>query len=560
MATNDGDVSRRLDPPPTKDEVKFPEPDAAIPDGRVLQALSAVPEFDGAIRDQAVEWLSKGLIGDSIRNSDRAGGYLRATHFKVPNPLPNSEFRLWHVDDLLDGAAALIDRFLTTQAEWRDKLAKCFQVETEVMQHLESERIYALEIASGLYTTPYIEAFQFSESQKIGLKYSDVAITFATNLHEVIYSFASMNQQGFNSQIAGFVSSYPTYRTQQAGDLLTFTFTFPNNTSKTDTKPGWIQQTAFSQIDFQTDVGKASTGLDLARQRSTTESARIQNIGLARRTDWERDNQGYRRQRTDVARKAAEAKVAALTTPDGALNYRKQMEPLAERMRRDATDALARLDAAELGLRLLYGNSTPLPLAVRTAIDTGAVSHAVMDQASGWTRDALSWLLQFKQLDQNLVMPVSLRDLCGKPKWTEGLASGTWTVPVPASLFPDLAHVRVRGIRAHVYGCGQDAGYWTVTAKAPEQAKIRHIKANPPVLDQKALPKILLPRTGTRINAPEAEFVGMLALFNASPIGDWTVTISNSSTQRQPKSVITDVELELALAVRAVPARKKPKP
>lgn len=554
--TNDKDISEPLDNLPQQDRVAMPDADAALPDDDIIRELSAPPVFDPLLRQQAIDWVASGFIGKSIRDSNRAGGYITATHFTVPNSLPKTEFRYWHVDDLLDSAAALIDRFLSSQAEWREKLARSFQVETEVIQYLENEKIYASEITSGLYTTPYIEAFQIAEGEKVGLKLADAATKFANTLYKEKYSGAEQNQQGFNSQIAGLVSGYPSYKTQheQGGPLLPFEFRFPDGTAQSKTKPGWLQYTAFSQIKFQMSVGEVSTGLDLARQQSTAESARVRITGLSRRADWEHDNQGYRRQRTDVVRKAAEAKVGAFTMPDGALNYRKQMEPLANRMTRDATDALARLDAAEEGLRLIYGNSSPLPPSIRTAIDTGSVTHAAMDDASQWTRGALSWLLQFKQLEQNFVMPLSVRNLCGgEDNWVSGLASGSWSMTVPHALFLRQAHVRVRGVRAYIYGCGQDAGYWTLTAQLPEQGAMHHLAGAAPPLDQKKLPNVNLPRTGSRINAPETEFVGMHALFNASPIGDWTLTVSDVSTQRQSRSVISDIEIEVALAVRAIP-------
>lgn len=551
---NDKDINETIVNLPKLDRAVMPDADAALPDDDIIRELSAPPAFDPLLRQQAISWVASGFIGESIRDSNRAGGYIAATHFTVPNPLPKEEFRYWHVDNLLDSAAVLIDRFLSTQAEWREKLARAFQVEAEIIQYLENERIYTSEITSGLYTTPYIEAFQIAEGEKVGLKFSDKATEFANTLYSKLYSAAEMNKQGFNSQIAGFVSGYPTYQSQQAGEMINFSITYPDQTVKSGTKPNWLKETAFSQISFQMSVGDASTGLDLARQQSTTESARIRYTGLSRRADWERDNQGYRRQRTDVVRKAAEAKVGAFTMPDGALNYRKQMEPLIHRMIRDATDALARLDAAEEGLKLIYGNSSSLPSSIRTAIDTGVVTHAAMDDASQWTRDALSWLLQFKQLEQNFVMPFSVRSLCGSEKnWVAGLASGSWSMTVPPALFLGLAHVRVRGARAYVYGCGQDAGYWTLTARLPEQGTVHHLAGATSPLDQKKLPDVIFPRTGSRINAPEAEFVGMLALFNASPIGDWILTISDVSTQRQSRSVISDIEIEVALAVRAIP-------
>ena len=79
-----------------------------------------------------------------------------------------------------------------------------------------------------------------------------------------------------------------------------------------------------------------------------------------------------------------------------------------------------------------------------------------MDEACTWTRNAIAWLSAFKQVDMNMVVPLSLRAHMTSGAWTAGKGTGQWSFTVQTAIFGSLTHVRLRGLRAYVYGVGPE--------------------------------------------------------------------------------------------------------
>ena len=89
----------------------------------------------------------------------------------------------------------------------------------------------------------------------------------------------------------------------------------------------------------------------------------------------------------------------------------------------------------------------------------------------------------------------------------------------------------------------------------PQSGTVSHGTGTaPPALDQKDVPLLYLHKTGARSNFADQEFCGLHSVYNASPIGAWSIGISLNSTQRVALSVGEDIELELAIAGRAAQA------
>lgn len=517
------------------------------------QAVPAPPAFDPVVRRQAEAWVAAGLIGDSVLSDTRAGGYRRVQAFMLPPLVDPKAFRYWHVEDLIETAIACLERFSTLRSDWRDKLSKSFYVESEVIQYLANERTYAAEVASGLYETPAVEATQQAASAEKELAGAEAAEAVAKDIYDVVYSSSEMTRQKEFSSTLSWLGALPTYSADDKGTMKSYKI---NDSSghREGTKPGFATDASEAIAAFQMRVGDRSSKLDYVRQQGATASARENLVGAKKRRDWEVANQTFRRQRTDAARQAAEQKLAAYTMPGGALNYREQMAGIALRMSREAAEALDRISVAADGLRLIYGRDEALPADVAVAIETRACSHLAIDVATVWVRDAQAWLARFKQLDQSFVLPLSLRSTLGEERWTQGKALGVWTFELVGSQMPErAANVRLRGLRGHVYGCSRDAGYWRAEVRLPTQSSTRHLSNQRVPLDQSLLPPIYLPRTGSRGDGAEVEFVGISAAFNASPYGTWTVHVEPLSSQRQSLAVVEDIEIDLAITLRTMP-------
>lgn len=471
------------------------------PNSAVLKRLTAKPERDSAVWEQVARWLKSGMIGDSIIRGSTPHSYNRIQEFQLGDPLHNEGFRYWHVEDLLEQMAGFLDRAITHRSEWRERVSKAFYVESEILEYIENDKVYANEVRDGLYEVPYVEAIQEAEALRRSLERTK----YAQSIQREIY-----------------VNHYDS----------------------------WRPETQIS--NWRWKVEERSSGVELFDKEGTNGAGDEKLVSANKRSFWEERNRLYKKLRADTARNSAELKVSAFTAPGGALNYRVQMAELQKRISRDSNDALSRLESAALGLKKIYGYEQILPPSIPKAIKSRVADHQALDDVLIWVRDALSWLTRFKQLDQNYVLPVSLRSLIDEAAWIAGKPEGKWQIVIPDTLFDGQSHVRLRGVRGYVYGCGQEAGFWRVELTPPTQATTRHLDSATRVnLDQSLLPKIVMPRVGSRLNAQEVEFVGTTTLYNTSPIGQWQIKISGLSTQRVPLDTIGDVELEFAIALRS---------
>ena len=76
---------------------------------------------------------------------------------------------------------------------------------------------------------------------------------------------------------------------------------------------------------------------------------------------WALANIAFRQQRAQAERDALWEKVYQAQQPGGLFNYSERMAPLERRFSSDFREALARLTAAQRGMKELYDYAAPLP-------------------------------------------------------------------------------------------------------------------------------------------------------------------------------------------------------
>jgi len=167
----------------------------------------------------------------------------------------------------------------------------------------------------------------------------------------------------------------------------------------------------------------------------------------------------------------------------------------------------------------------------------------------------MSWLVCFSQLDQNYVLPVSVRQFMKEDEWEAGRKIGEWRFEVPESLFPEQRHVRLRGISAVVVMKRVDEddrqGVWLASISAPKESFCRHLSGDMVNLNQSQLPICRIGRISTREGTQEADITGAIALHNASPFGKWSIKLNSYSTTRVERHELRDLNLDLHLSVRS---------
>jgi hypothetical protein len=229
--------------------------------------------------------------------------------------------------------------------------------------------------------------------------------------------------------------------------------------------------------------------------------------------------------------------------------------------------------AAADGLTKLFGFQVPLPDVVISMQNRIPIpddpGRRFVDECVEWTRNAIDFLVRFRQLDQNYVLPLSLRVLAQIPHGQQLPANGVpVSFTVPESLFQDVAgliddrNVRLRGLSSFVIETGDVSGLWEVTLRVPLQAFCRLHPSNVPPggpainqLDQSDVPPCRIATVERRTSQRDPAIVGAAALFNVSPLASgsaqWTAVIRPVPGSGADPNKLADVFVLLHVAVRS---------
>lgn len=467
----------------------------------------------------------------------------------------DAEFRYQHCETLLDQAADLLDRGQRDRRDWDELAVKKFGVATELTEYYAIDVIHQKEIEKGFYTVESKLSHATASAERYNMLGSNMSANYLEWLLKNQFSDTEMRRQADTAQLAAFLSHLAAYELPAQGGLVRHAWG-----GNTKTIPEHLLDATFAQVWHSLLNQQVSLLSQHQSYQTTVDSATRRTEGLQAKADWDRSDIEFRRGRTKVARDIADLKMKAYTEPRGALNYDERMKPLKARFTRDFRDALARLRAASEGLSSLYGYDRSLPSSIMNTLGgTSSSEYQLIDDSENWTRDAISWLLRFTQLDQNYILPISIRrTINNDTQWKAGLAQGSWRIRLPEELFPDQRHIRLRGIGATVeVDSGEADELWQVVVKPPATAVSRHLSGQNRTLQQNQVPPIRLARVTARNSNRDTDVVGVVSLHNVSPLGfgpqpEWTISMAQTSLQGVQLKKVKDLVLDLHLAVRSV--------
>jgi hypothetical protein len=490
-------------------------------------------------------------------------------------------------DFLLDQAADLFERALRSRADYDDLRSAGFKTVLDVLEFDLLDHIHMNEADAGFYNLDAAdshadllatEALQFQYGQaELGLTGTGVdgePLGLATSL------FNEQDDRALSAMQMGFLPSAPLYTKDvppaNGLEYAQWPANPLNPTPPTADKVRFLAGTA-SGIEF-TSISDRIREYKVQATQMIAQSAAAEERIPAKKLRRGYDNQaggdaGFQVQRTLVQRSVNEVKSIAMSKPGGPLNYSERLTSLSDHFIRDVESALARIMAASDGLTRLFGYQVPLPDAVilmqkRLPVpdDPG---RRLVDECVEWTRNAIDFLVRFRQLDQNYALPLSLRVLAqiphGQPLPT---GSAVLSFVVPESLFQnagilvDDRNVRLRGVSAFVMETGDIAGLWDVIFRVPPQAFCRlhpsNVQPGGPVinqLDQSDVPPCRVAAVERRTSEREPTVVGTAALFNVSPLSSgsaqWTAVINPVPGTGADPNKLADVFVVLHVAVRS---------
>lgn len=127
-----------------------------------------------------------------------------------------------------------------------------------------------------------------------------------------------------------------------------------------------------------------------------------------------------------------------------------------------------------------------------------------------------------------------MRELVGEEKWVQGAVTGKWDFYLPPGFFgKELAHIRLRGIsvvtvprRDVERKCGAIPRLYRFVVTPPSTGSSQHRSGTVVNIDQSLLFPILLARVSTRDDRREPDVLGVSAVHNACPCGEWEITLA----------------------------------
>ena len=452
----------------------------------------------------------------------------------------DSEFSRFQVEPLIDQAADLLDRCLRERARWDDISEKAIKLWLELSEYYELDEIHQREEQSGIYDVDYIQSSSNSQAEQESHTRNEINMEYANKVLSKYFSLEAMNDVNGWNQLSSWLQGLVLYSFGEAGFNGYLEHTF--NDIKRTPSDHFLTAT-FNQTVHALNTQRSSLIFQREVFGDLSAISELKATGAEARADWEEKNRNFRKERTLVSRRHQDLKAKAATDPDGVLNHVKRLGAIKKRFQSDFRDALARINVASVGIREIYGYDTPLPTAV------GNVDY--YDECLQWIRDAIQWLNRFSTREQSTIYPLSLRSLLGDDMWKQDY--GDWTIPVDKELFPYFCNVRLRGLAAEVKdNIRAKDRTWQLYARPPVESKIEHIDGKIVSLDQSEIMPCVLGRVSYVGDQREPDIVGMTALHNSSPFGDWNIKILGATPPKKDRDIsgLNDILIHLYISYR----------
>ncbi len=457
-------------------------------------------------------------------------------------------FSYHQVEQLLAQMANLLERCYATRLEWQQQFDKALSTLLELYQFVE---IYSLHDGQESEVNP-------------GGSMSEIANGFYLLSSEDATTAQSSGQGQENYATA---TKGPTYvQNPGTGE--------PFGTAGTNF---WAAHDYFAAAYADAKARNATTleTATAAGQQYSAAGAYFNNTILEQvlnsrqpyldaRVAYESTSVATRRARTQVARDAEVAKSVLFCQAHGAFDQLGRLDSLRSRFAADFENAICRFVTLKSGLSSIY-NYQPPKYENGPGYKGPDPKTQPFDYVMQWVRDAAEWLIRFGQNEQSYVLSLSVRAIFdqqnGSGAWERQLqnAAPSWSFVVGREFFPSQCNVRVRGIGAYVVS-SPDRLY-NATIRLPRWGRVDYLGNTVPnlKLDQSDLPMARVGRIQPRSAPHDADVVGTVSLFNASPVSGyqdspWTVTISDSQVPPGRSGVaaigdLRDVVLDLHLSV-----------
>lgn len=478
----------------------------------------------------------------------------------------SSTFRSWQTELLLNQAADLLERCIRDRSLYDDLKAKWLDRAISAFEFDQLNAIHTRETAAGWYTLNYQQsAAELSAVRKCA--------DHATEALRELGAWADVTDENgvrvpaddvaaaVDASRAAKAAAVSTYR-EQHQTVLTIDVNGAVAAAGSP-KPDFIADATKRQSLRMSRATRASIEAQKETLAGTRDQCRDQSYARTVRSNWDYEDIAFRRERSDVAVLINSLKKEAMRARGGPYAYMEQMSPVLQRFSSDLREAYARILAADVGLRTVFGIAMP---AVPTVAGDGRPPYSFLDRAILWTRAAINRLNTFAQRDQHYVETVSVRRSVGQAEWEEAVrkasASGQpieLSFELPSRGLPPERHARLRGISVACVGVSE-LSLARVTVRVPRAASV--LFSSDPVgssrsLNQRDCPAVVHGRVRPSGSSQPDDVFGTTVLFNASPFSDstaspqernWLMSVSNAVGE--PLDGLQDIWLQLHLVAQ----------
>jgi len=227
-----------------------------------------------------------------------------------------------------------------------------------------------------------------------------------------------------------------------------------------------------------------------------------------------------------TARKLQDIKLKAATDVEGSLNYSKRLVSLRERFNQDFISAYSRLRAAKKGFEIVFN---------RKDDETGELPSNfsdpnIFDKCLLWARKNVEYLIKIGGIQQGAIIPFSLKKEL-KQSFESTKNSGFLKLSLNSSHFKNMGLIRLRGVSCFIFTKNGDTNQfnknnlWQLQVIPPRSADFIYQDGTTKRHSQNSIKPIYIGRVSSRSSQLPSEVVGVKALLNSSPIGDWTVEV-----------------------------------
>jgi hypothetical protein len=475
----------------------------------------------------------------------------------------NFNFRVQDVEPLLDQSIAILDRALMDRTTLQNLGEKYANLKLELFQYLAIDDITQKEENCGITQDPNdptklikgrydVDAIVSRSNEQANLD-TEAALeaVFSINGEQLDHVQGAPSQQEID-RAAGIAFVRAMYSDRQWKQKVKERTVFGGktfeieNSSIVDADKDLTEDQRRYELRSESLAVQATRSELFGRRAATASTAE----GLKAQRVWTEKNAGFLRERAEATRQAMRMK-AALTVLGDLLDFRTQMDVVGQRYLEQLNDAHIRLEKVNDGLKQLYDYKKPDGKPDLLPPITEELRS--FDEILSWTRRAAAWLAAFTRRCHNYVLPISVKRQT-REDWDRGWKNGEgkWTFKLGEDLFEKYErHVRIRGMSAVVVG---KEGPYTMNLTLPSTSMIQYedgrtLEPFEQKHDTGAPLRCRLGRVVQRTGVTP-EVSGLTMLFNASPFGEWNVTVSSKAIS--DSKLPDDFQIDLYLSVLTI--------